>query len=94
MEEKNDEDELNKITEEEVKKMNIWQAEQRQKSIEKYGKDIFTDKTIGNKNLKKLKNINQKIDLMINIFHILLPIAVTVILIAGLIMAWGGLIRS
>jgi hypothetical protein len=94
MEEKNDEDELNKITEEEVKKMNIWQAEQRQKSIEKYGKDIFTDKTIRNKNLKKLKNINQKIDLMINIFHILLPIAVTVILIAGLIMAWGGLIRS
>jgi hypothetical protein len=89
MEEKENEDELQKITEEELKKMNMWEAEQKQKSIEKYGRDIYTNKEIGN---KKMRKINNKIDNFINILHIIIPIVVAILLVAGLILAWGPMV--
>jgi hypothetical protein len=89
MEEKENEDELQKITEEELKKMNMWEAEQKQKSIEKYGRDIYSNKEIGN---KKMRNINNKIDKFINILHIIIPIVVAILLVAGLILAWGPMV--
>jgi hypothetical protein len=83
MEEKNNEDELHKKEEEELEK---WASEQRQKSIEMYGRDIYTDKNIGNKGIKK---INSKIDFLISVLHVLIPIVVVIILIWGLVFAWG-----
>jgi 3-methyladenine DNA glycosylase AlkD len=88
MEDNNQDEEMKKIVDEEIRKMNIYEAEQRAQSIERFGRDIYTNKTVGN---KKMKDINGKIDKIINIFHFLVPFIVTVLLIGGLIMAWGGM---
>jgi hypothetical protein len=90
MEDNNQDEEMKKIVDEEIRKMNIYEAEQRAQSIEKFGRDIYTNKTVGN---KKMKDINDRIDLIINIFHFLVPFIVVALLLGGLFLAWGGMLR-
>ena len=87
----NSDEELKKILEEEQKKLNWWEATQRQESIEKYGKDIYTDKEIG---MKKMRKINNIIDRTLKIVWVLLIISGILVLIFLLFSGWGNLYRT
>ena len=57
-----EQEEIRKIAEEEARKLNMWEAERRQQSIEKYGRDIYTNKEIGS---KKIRKFNKKLDIVV-----------------------------
>ena len=92
MNEKNNENDENPLTEEELKELNLYIEERRQESIAKYGRDIYSEnRQIGNKKTQKINGFIDKIcNFFLNNFYLILFI----ILISILIMVWIPVISS
>ena len=67
----------------EVRKM---MEERRQRSMEMYGKDIYTDKTIGN---EKVRKINKGIEKFIYFVRFAIKAIAIIFLLRILIMVWS-----
>lgn len=72
-----------------LKQMNMYQAELRQRAIEKYGRDIYAQKGIATKGLKRMKKINENIEKGLKVFLILMIIFLIALIAFALWIAWG-----
>lgn len=72
-----------------LKQMNMYQAELRQRAIEKYGRDIYAQKGIATKGLKRIKKINENIEKSLKFFLILMIIFLIILIAFSLWIAWG-----
>ena len=83
-----DKSEIDKLNEEEIKRMNMQFAELRQRSIEKFGRDIYTD-GITTEGLKKMRRINEKVEKGIKVFLILGIVFFIFFIAFALFLGWG-----
>lgn len=85
----NKDEELNKLNEEEVKKLNMYQAELRQRSIEKYGRDIYSDKVFGTKGLKRMQKVNRDFEKALKGVLIFFIIFFALFVAYAFLIGWG-----
>lgn len=77
------------LEEEEIKKLNMYQAELRQQSIEKYGRDIYSDKVFGTKGLKRMQKVNRDFEKALKGVLIFFIIFFALFIVYAFFIGWG-----